>query len=344
MKKFLIKNLLLALPIVGVITLYMLCIEPHRHGDIGQLGFLPFDDNYDSLVLANSLDTNYVSEIKNLQELCGDSVILTIGDSFSQKKKKGYQNFLATLYPNYQVVNLAPIDLDPQFQEVIDFLNYSDTLPQVIIMECVERYLLYRLAYLDFEKKDYIVQNNSSAESEEKTAKMWNEKAENWVEKVRYPILSTQEFLKKRGNIENSVKHVKLSRKLFSCRGLEDDLFFYDEDLNSPDAATVEMGVSKLKELIALAEEKGVKFVFLVAADKYNLYRDYILNDPYKDVVCQLSYFADYQDIHFLNSKELLAPRIANGERDIYMCHDTHWSLKTARYVAEALKQRIENQ
>ena len=55
-------------------------------------------------------------------------------------------------------------------------------------------------------------------------------------------------------------------------------------------------------------------------------------------------YFSNYQDIHFLNSKELLAPRLANGEKDIYLCNDTHWSIKRAKYVAEELKRRIEEQ
>lgn len=349
MKKFLIKILLLSLPILLVIVLYVFCIEPHRNGDIGKLGFLPFDDHYDTLMLADAPQTNLLVEINDITQAKGDSSILTTGDSFSQKKKNGYQNMLAELYPNYIVYDYRTKGTAEPYQDVVDLLKYSDTLPQVIIVESVERYLLFRLASLDFQKENDGLMPAVSTSSDDENAnvkdvKNWNYKAETMVEMVRKPILSTQEFLKKRCNIENPVKHLKLSRKLFSCPNKEDDLYFYADDLLQPDAETIDRAVTNLKQLISLAESRKVKFVFLVAADKYDLYKSHAKKNPYTDKVSQLSYFSDYQNIKFIDSKELLTPHLDNGEQDIYLCNDTHWSIKGAKYVAEELKNRIDNQ
>lgn len=349
MKKFLVKSLLMALPVVAVIVLYMHFVEPHRSGDIGNIGFLPFDDRYDSVMMKMAPDSNYVIEIEDIAQIQNNASILTIGDSFSQRKRRGYQNYLAMLFPNYQVYNLQPKGIEDQYQYAVDLLRNSDSLPQIIIVESVERALLPRLAYLNFLTENNVSQSVLPISDEEENSaddevKRWNRAAVDFVEKNRKPILSTQEFIKKRCQIENSIKHLKLSRKLFTCNKLENDLFFYDEDLLEPKTEEITTGVENLKKLIALAESRGVKFVFLAAADKYDMYRDYVIDDPWKKMTCQLSYLSDFQDIHFVNGKKLLAPRIANGESDVYLCNDTHWSTKSARYVAEELKRRIDAQ
>ena len=346
------------IPIACVILYYSIAIEPHRNGDLGKLGFIAFDDEYDSLISQITIDSLYVINIDNLEQIDSDSAILTIGDSFSQQGVGGYQNYLATLYPGWKIYNFKPAEgVDDRYQIYIDMLIDNKPLPRIVILESVERALANRLSNMKF----YIqTKGNDKIGIPEKTtygsdpefkkfikkhklykfAKCLKEKKE----ELKTEFLNTQEYVKKYLDIDNPVKKLKLNSRLFSCKGSEDDLFFYYEDLDYVSEDIYKDSWQKLDSLLSITEQKCICFIYLVASDKYDLYKDFTIFDNYK-VKGQLNYYEKYNNnIKFLNCKNLLYPHIQKGEKDIYKCNDTHWSPIASRYVANEIRRRIELQ
>lgn len=359
MKKFLTKLFLMVIPIVCVTLYFAIIIEPRRNGDLGQIGFIPFDDKYHDYIKSMALDSIYDTEINNLQfeQANCDSSILIIGDSFSEQRIYGYTNHLAMLYPGFKVYNLIlNEDTNIKFQLFINRLLWNKPLPRIIILESAERHLSDNLSSLTTYPQptieNVLIQSSNKAKHC-KTKSTKKDKLDNFVknlverkESIKKTFLYTQEFIKRKLNVtDNPVKHVKLRKKLFSCKGKEKDLFFYYEDIKKGNEEKHKKAKQLLEFILSTTEQKGFNFLFVVPADKFDLYKDFTKNNPYKKSKCQLDYYKEFNDDQrFLNCKELLYPHVKNGEKDIYKCHDTHWSPLAARYVAEEIKRRIDNQ
>ena len=489
MKRFIIKTFLMALPILGVILYYVMAVEPHRSGDLGKLGYMPFDDSYNSMIEAKALDSVYGIRITDLDSVQGDSTILTIGDSFSILTRGSYNNYLGQLYPGYTLYNLdydhTSMETDgamENFQKFVDRLIEGKSLPRIVILESAERHLAKRLNNLRFNRsqetsaepetgeigilsqsegspsggkseqcqadkkkrigksEQYQVKNRQirgkskqcwagekqgrgkskqcqaeKRQSRGKSKQCWAGKRQSegkskqcqgkigqcrgkskqcWAGKSQSGVKSeqsqaekrqsegksepsqaekrqiggkselfnlgkfivekknewkkqtqsAQEYFKKRMNVKNPVKHLKLKEKMFTCRGAEDDLYFYREDLFSIEDEIYAGSLQKLDSLLIITQEKKIRFLFLVPADKYDLYKDFAVKDKYQ-AEGQLSHFEQYTDNpRFLNCKELLYPLLQQGDKDIYRCNDTHWSPLAAKYVAIEIKKRLERQ
>lgn len=80
----------------------------------------------------------------------------------------------------------------------------------------------------------------------------------------------------------------------------------------------------------------------MVAAGSYDLYQDYIVDNPYpRDTT--LDYFDDLDTSWFLNTKKLIKPHIDAGEKDMVLLNDTHWSIKSAKLAGEKLGEMIND-
>lgn len=354
MKRFIIKTIIMVIPVVCVILYYSIVIESHRNGDLGKLGFIAFDDEYESLISQITMDSLYVINVDDLEQIDCDSAILTIGDSFSQQGVGGYQNYLATLYPGWKIYNFKPAEgAGDKYQIYIDMLIEDKPLPRIVILESVERELANNLSNMRF----YIqTKGNDKIGTEEKTNYDLDSKYKKYElckltkfikekkEELKTEFLYTQEFVKKYLDIDNPVKKLKLNSKFFSCKGSEDDLFFYYYDLNNVAEEMYRESWLKLDTLLSITEQKGICFIYLVASDKYDLYKDFTIYDKYK-VNGQLNYYDKYNsNIKFMNCKNILYPHIKRGEKDIYKCNDSHWSPIASRYIANEIKRRIELQ
>lgn len=353
----------MAVPIIGMILYYMLAVKPYRNGDLGMLGFLPFDKSYDSRVNSTGMDSLLVTDIESMEQTYCDSAILTIGDSFSQLGVCGYQNYLAKLYPGYTIYNLAynstsNTEDEPaiNFQIFVDMLTEDKPLPHIVIMECAERHLalrLYNLKFYPHAKVERIplkhpINNKTAPQESIATGKPGLQEFIEYVkdnkETLKKDLRNTSEYVRKRLNIDNPVKHLKLRQRLFSCKGSEDDLFFYREDLFRTTEEFCSESRKKLDSLLTLTQQKGIEFVFVVPVDKYDLYKDFAVNDKYQ-VAGQLSFFEQYNsNPHFLNCKELIYPLVEQGGTDIYRCNDTHWSPIASEHVAKEIKRRLDIQ
>lgn len=363
MKRFLIKLSLMVLPIVCAIVYYAVKVEPNRNGDLGAIGFIPFDWGYHTYLKSLKSDSLYEEKIDYLdfENANCDSAVLVIGDSFAEQGQAGFANCLASQYPGFKIYNfMSGDDVVVKYQQFINRLIDGRPLPRVVILESIERSMAGRLSAIsmdfkpEFEKEKPQVSNPAKAAKKKKAKKKNKFKAitqsigksiEESKDELKDLLLYSQEYLKKRtGAVENPTKHLDLKMDLFSCKGEEDDLYFYYDDLATVEENDVETAKQNLDSLIHLAEQKGIRFVFMVAADKYDLYKDFAVNDTYK-AKGQLDYFSEFNSNNcFLNCKELLYPHLQNGEKDIYKCYDTHWTLFAAQYAAEGIKMKLDKQ
>ena len=88
-------------------------------------------------------------------------------------------------------------------------------------------------------------------------------------------------------------------------------------------------------------KEKGIKFIFMVAVDKYDLYQNEIVENPYpkKRVMEDIDRIIGNSP-HLLLSKKFLLPLIEKGEKDVFLFNDTHWSYKASRVIADEIYKK----
>ena len=102
----------------------------------------------------------------------------------------------------------------------------------------------------------------------------------------------------------------------------------------------------KVKEVFDLltrkAHERGIKLMLMIPVDKYDLYQDYITDNPYppkrvnEDV---RDIFGDIPEV--MLCKYCLLPLLKKGEKDVFMFDNTHWSYKGSEAVGKELSRRV---
>ena len=332
MKRFLIKIILYSIPIIVPIIFFCIGIHPHLHGDIGSLGYVTFADNYGKYELPTTpkvLDCGY--GYTNFIDCC----VLTIGDSFSQTKKEevSYNYFLAN-YTNYQIVNLShQCYMVSPFTRFM-YMSKTRNLPKIVILETVERHMVERLCEftLYHSAESMIVKHLVD------TTIAISNKVKN-----KTVLEKSQEWIKRKIGYENPIKVSILNKPCFTCANKENKLYFYQDDINNlpiPDSL-LNLAVVKLDSLFNYADSIGIDLYLLIAADKYDVYQDYIVDNPYPQQDMLERFFAMYPHPRIINSKDTLSQMIANDVMDVYWCNNTHWSPRGSKAVAEQLAKKI---
>ncbi len=136
--------------------------------------------------------------------------------------------------------------------------------------------------------------------------------------------------------MDNPIEAFDLSQECFSHSGFENDLYVYNHDFGYQQKPTsvYEQAVHNVKHLKYIADSAGVNMIFLVAADKYDVYSPYIIDNPYPQNPT-MDYFADLDTTWFVDTKRLLQPHVDAGVKDVYYVNDTHWSPVGAKIVGE---------
>jgi hypothetical protein len=123
-------------------------------------------------------------------------------------------------------------------------------------------------------------------------------------------------------------------------------LYFYCADILN--GLTIhEASKQKVYEVFQIltrkAEERGIALLLLFPVDKYDMYQDHIVDNPYP----RKTYNEDARDIfvdtpQVLLCKYLLTPLIEKGEKDVFLFDDSHWSIKASEIVGNELSQRVK--
>lgn len=305
-------------------------------GDIGALGKIPFGKDYNENLRQNYLTDNLVENALVVFfekfRLSKTSKIITIGDSFSQQDIYGYQNYLAHIL-NDTIINIKRRDGYNQIETAVSLLN-SEIIDgsncQVIILEFVDRHTIDWLKKVNFEILYELPQNKKS-----QTGKNINNDSE---------LYNLTSWIRLQLGYKNPIFRHNLKHDCFSHNYFSRKLFRYIDDFNFKRTKSEE--IEKAKENLILLNkkfsEKGIKMIFLIAADKYDVYRPFMTDNslPIDTTTDELS---NLPDVCVINTKPILQEMVRNGEKDVYMVNDTHWSYKASEAVAEKLAHTIDS-
>ena len=335
MKTFIIKNLFYFIPFCCIWIAYNILNKGHSHitGDLGKLGQIPFGTEYVQYLNQNYLSDNLVIDTtivayKKLQ-IPNSSKILTIGDSFSQQGIFGYQNYLAHIL-GFKITNIK-IDFRTGLQllnsKVIDSSNCK-----IIILEQVDRHAIQNLCNINFDVKYKLPKkkNNTQKKDNEDTDIDSNLYYLCWWTRLQL-------------GYDNPVLKCNLKQDYFTHNRFSHKLFYYQEDMLFEKTSKADIEKAK-KNLILLNKkfsEKGIKMIFLIASDKYDVYRPFMTDNslPVDTTTDELS---NIPNVCIINTKPILQNIVKNGEKDVYMVNDTHWSYKASKVVAQRLAQVID--
>lgn len=341
MKQFLIKVLILVFPIwfviVGLTVYISAYITPRISGDIGNLAFIPFGHEYNKYLQKHMLKEVFYQTIyptDSLRNIHTD--ILSIGDSFSQLGKGGYQNYLCerglSVINCYRYLYNSPIQYA---YNILDENIVDSTNIQYLIVENVERGFEGTFVAFSPEKKE-VPSGKLPTDNPSKKVKSVNE----------WSVARTRDYILYKIGIESPIYNSRLDTDLFSSDEAN-VLYFYHDDIEA--GTTIKKNSEEkikqvFEELKLKAEEKGITLILLVAVDKYDLYQNHIINNPWpKKTVNEDIERILGKSPNLLLSKHYITPLVEKGEKDVFMFNDTHWSYKASKIVADELYNRIEH-
>jgi hypothetical protein len=93
-----------------------------------------------------------------------------------------------------------------------------------------------------------------------------------------------------------------------------------------------------------MARARGVNLVIVVACDKYDLYQDYIIDNPYptKSLNEAIERWMAPELEHFVITKRVLHPLVQQGVKDVYLFNDTHWSPSSSQLIAGEVIKKLK--
>ena len=348
MKKFLINISYTLLPLwlllVGLAA--YLWMTDDNSGDLMRLGLIDSGPEYtDSILSTDVILPEVYYTIINDDSLLrkGSCDVLVVGDSFSHGggigKQGDYVNYLAH-DSGLRVAVFTPGNptLSSPVQVAYDVLKLglvdSTNVKHLVVQE-VERYIVGRHC-------EFTTGHDASAlrapEADEVQAAPQTQEAS--------PLLRVKDFIFYHLFGANPIYTVNLSQNAFG--GKEPDrLYFYNDDVNLGfDVSEVQRDeiVKTYRQLIALARERGVNLVLLVACDKYDLYQDFIVDNPYphKTLNEDIARWMAPEMDRFVIAKQVLHPLVEQGVKDVYLFNDTHWSPASSRIIAREIISKLK--
>lgn len=279
------------------------------------------------------------------REYTGQPVdLITIGDSFSNGGGEGrnnyYQDYIAT-YNNFTVLNLGIYKKGPV--ETAMYLANSGLLdrikPRFLLIQSVERFCFERFSgEIDF----------NVTEDPQKLTAHYNKYVDmfNYLPKTIFMNDSNIKYVYYRFLYQFSdaptklVVAKKLSRPLFNVKNEDILLFFRDDvrDIPKLNKKTIVALNDNMNRLAVLLAQKNIRLYFMPIVDKYNLYSEFIVNNPFPSSV----FFEELRPLpkkyEFIDTKKQLLEAVRRGEKDIYHADDTHWSWRASEEIFKNIR------
>ena len=267
--------------------------------------------------------------------------ILTIGDSFSNgcgRKWFYYQDLIASTR-SLNVLNMQRLTGADFFESVVILMNsgFLDTLhPKAIVLERLERHVIDSLSGTmdmnqtrpieqvrkDFQELRYV--NNPPSIG------FLN------IGNLKFLLYSFLRKIRDDAFFSKVYTH-GLSRSFFNVRKDRSLIFAYEdiEHLSRENDASIRKVNENLNALAEKLLKKGIKLYFMPVVDKYNLYSDFLVRNPYP-----VSRFFEKlrplpKKYQCIDTKRSLLPLIEKGEKDVYWADDSHWSWSAPKKILE---------
>jgi len=346
MKKFLIVISYTVLPVwlllVGLAT--WLWVTNDNSGDLMRLGLIDGGAEYTDSISARLLPEVYYTGQDNDSLLRLDTCgVLVVGDSFSHGggvgKPGDYVNYVAH-ESGRRVVVFTPQDptLASPMQIAYDLLSLgaidSTNVKNLVVQE-VERYLVDR--HCKFVTSHTSIPRPKPGEA---TQGEQEEKREEYS-----PLLRVKDYIFYHFLGANPIYTARLSRPLFGGKE-PSKLYFYNDDVKlgfNVSEKEREQVVFCFDQVITMARKQGVNLIILIAADKYDMYQDFIVENPYPAKVLNedIARWMHGSKDCLLFSKDILRPLLEQGVKDVYLYNDTHWSPSSSHLISQAIIDRL---
>lgn len=340
MKKFLKKLSYTVLPVFlllfGLTAYLNLYVRPKATGDLGRLSFIIIGEDYGKRIEQHELKGVFFNTVLETEDLRGvHADVLTIGDSFSQQEHAGYQNYMSQ--EGLTIVNTRRSLYDNPIQyawNILDAGVVDSTNIKVMVVEVGERDFPLRIDNFSTDKVE-VAEPYSPDEGGEEN--VWD--IRDWS------LLRTRDFLIYRFAGRNPVYKVELDRDFFESNDPRTLYFYYSDIVNG---MSIEEHIKpKVREVFSLltqkAHERGFELILMLPVDKYDLYQDYIVNNPYShpklinEEVLEL--LGDIPEV--MLCKFTLKPLLEHGEKDVFLFDNSHWSYKGSEAVGKELSRRV---
>ena len=349
MKKFLIKLSYTVFPLwllaVGLVVYLSLYVVPNISGDISRLSLLPFGHEYDDNLQKRMLKETLYPTIEKSDTLRSLHVqVLNIGDSFSQLGNGSHQNYLChkglTLVNTERGLYKSPIQYA---YNIMDRGIIDSTNAQVLIVQVAERDFEKYIESFDVDKMDMLAEYDTSDDSGSgEDDRRWSLAGEH--EPNSWSLTRARDWVMYRIGRGNPIYTSQLDKDYFSSKE-PNELYYYCFDILNGTSIKPENDKKVVQVFDALctkAQEKGLYLILMVAIDKYDLYQQHIVDNPYpaktinEDIERMLG-----QSPHLLLTKHILLPMVDQGEQEVFKFTDTHWSYKASEVIADELYKLI---
>lgn len=303
-------------------------------GDLARMGYIYGSKDF------RKNSTDLPRHHVNIKDYDGRRIdMITVGDSFSNGgaggKNSFYQDYIASLN-GFEVLNIPRHrDLDP-LTTVSLFANngFIDRIrPRYVLISIAETGALDMAAPLNVSRhvtedqlKNYEVFDYYTPFPSPPFINNGNFKF--LLYNMLYPLSDHAVF--------GGVYVHRLSHHLFSVPKSDQVLFLRYKRLPTP---AIMQGINNnLNQLAELLDRKGITLVFMPCVDKFNLYSDYIINNPYP----RSNFFEDLRKLpkryRLIDTKAILAEEVRKGEKDVFYADDTHWSWKASKIIFENVR------
>jgi len=318
----------------------------HEGGDLARVGYITGSKKFENTFV--DLPKRHI----DMSQYRGQKIdVMTIGDSFSAgggfRRNSFYQDYIATIN-NFTVLNVGPYPTDDKFAffqplstlAILCNSGYLDVIkPRYILVESVARYSIRRFAKtFDFARRDSL--ENVIAFYNGYHLPHYKAPDVFFFNNGNHKFVLNNILYRFSDHAFSNVIHIKkLNQPLFSVEN-SDSLIFLHEDLKymkEVNRQSIMQLNDNLNTMAAILEKKGIKLLFMPIVDKYDLYSDFIVDNPYP----KNSYFDELRKLPrkytLIDTKKILSGRLKQGEKDIFFPDDSHWSWKASKYIFETV-------
>jgi hypothetical protein len=346
MKNFIKKTLFFLAPIL----LLLIVTEMFYHTDKGDLirfGYI-FDTGtyYDNVKASGKVVPSRYTPFSRLNiESQNKFTLLTIGDSFSERGKYGYKNYLANA-ENVSVLHIDRSLSKNQLQTLIALSNgdfFEKIKVNYVILQIVERGVIKLNENITFEKTLNIGELQKEGETKILNSNQ-HHKYNLFSDRIfKIPLVNLLYIFDDNPKYSSTYK-VKTNKKYFT--GKNDKLLFVNEDIQNlsynNDFEAIDSFNKTLSTLHQKLKTKGVQLIFLPAPDKYSIYYNAISEKEKYPKPLFFEYFNTLpKEYCYLNTYEIIT-KLINTEKDVYYYDDTHWTPRTSEFIAEKLTEKIK--
>lgn len=274
--------------------------------------------------------------------------MITIGDSFSNGGASTancfYQDYIAT-YSNLSVMNIEAFkDLDfvTQVSGLLNCGFFDKYQPRYLLLSTTAKYTVERFAApVNFGRsfsqseldsfKVFGFRNDPGGDTGLRPKAVYDFISEGNFKFLLYLIyyrFSDHAFFSK------TYKKM-LDKPYFSGNHTDTLLFFRDDVRNIPFISqdSINRVNSNLNVLADRLADKGIQLVFMPVVDKYDLYYEHIVNNPYpRNRIFELLRPLTKR-YRYIDTKAWLFPEVQAGVKDVFYVDDTHWTWKAPELI-----------